>query len=152
SQEVTSQRDDITTPISSGGYLARAGDGRYALGASYQRMENAHITGQTDQISLKAHADNYGRLPEALQNRIPYVPREWQGRKSLRATTPDRQPIAGAIGKSLYVLGGLGSRGMVTAPLLAEALAAEICGEASPLDFAMRRAVDPYRFSRRAGL
>ncbi|MGB2437323.1 MAG: FAD-dependent cmnm(5)s(2)U34 oxidoreductase, partial [Candidatus Puniceispirillales bacterium] len=76
----------------------------------------------------------------------------WQGRQTVRATTPDRQPIAGTIGKSLYVLGGLGSRGMVTAPLLAEALAADICGEASPLDFAMRRAVDPYRFSRRAGL
>ena len=152
SQEGISQGGDITTPISFGGYLARAGDGRYALGASYQRMENAHITGQIDQISLKTHTDNYARLPKALQNRIPYVPHEWQGRQSVRATTPDRQPIAGAIGKSLYVLGGLGSRGMVTAPLLAEALAADICGEASPLDFAMRRAVDPYRFSRRAGL
>jgi hypothetical protein len=35
--------------------------------------------------------------------------------------------------------------------LLAEALAADICAEASPLDAAMRRAIDPFRFSRRAG-
>ncbi len=61
-------------PVGFGGYLARARDGRYALGASYQRMENAHITGQIDQISPDAHADNYARLPESLQNRIPYVP------------------------------------------------------------------------------
>ncbi len=71
-------------------------------------MENAHITGQIDQISPDAHSDNYARLPESLQNRIPFAPHEWQGRRSVRATTPDRQPIAGEIGEGLYVLGGWG--------------------------------------------
>jgi tRNA 5-methylaminomethyl-2-thiouridine biosynthesis bifunctional protein len=115
-----------------------------------------------DQISAHAnahahaHAENIARLPDILQNRLPHAPDHWQnhwgGRQSVRATTPDRQPMAGELGKGLYILGGLGSRGMVTAPILAEALAADMCGEASPLDTGMRRAVDPFRFSRRAGL
>jgi tRNA 5-methylaminomethyl-2-thiouridine biosynthesis bifunctional protein len=82
---------------------------------------------------------------------LPCQPQDWQGRVSIRATTPDRLPVAGAVSDRIYVCGGLGSRGMVTAPLLAEALAADICAEASPLDAAMRRAIDPFRFSRRAG-
>jgi len=82
---------------------------------------------------------------------LPCKPEDWQGRVSIRATTPDRLPVAGAVSTSVYVLGGLGSRGMITAPLLAEAIATDICAEASPLDAAMRRAVDPFRFSRRAG-
>ena len=149
---------DITIPISFGGYMARAKDGSVALGASYQRIQNDHVMMPTDQISAhaNAHAENVARLPDILQNRLPHAPDHWQnhwsGRQSVRATTPDRQPMAGALGKGLYILGGLGSRGMVTAPILAEALAADICGEASPLDTAMRRAVDPFRFSRRAGL
>jgi tRNA 5-methylaminomethyl-2-thiouridine biosynthesis bifunctional protein len=152
----------ITIPISFGGYMARAKDGSVALGASYQRIQNDHIRMPADQISAhananaNAHAENIARLPDILQNRLPHAPDHWQnhwgGRQSVRATTPDRQPMAGALGKGLYILGGLGSRGMVTAPILAEALAADMCGEASPLDTAMRRAVDPFRFSRRAGL
>jgi tRNA 5-methylaminomethyl-2-thiouridine biosynthesis bifunctional protein len=144
----------ITIPISFGGYMARAKDGSVALGASYQRIQNDHVMMPADQIS--AHAENFARLPDILQNRLPHTPDHWQNhwgvRQSVRATTPDRQPMAGALGKGLYILGGLGSRGMVTAPILAEALAADMCGEASPLDTAMRRAVDPFRFSRRAGL
>jgi tRNA 5-methylaminomethyl-2-thiouridine biosynthesis bifunctional protein len=153
---------DITIPISFGGYMARSKDGSVVLGASYQRIQNDHIRMPADQISAHAnvyanvHAENIARLPDTLQNRLPHAPDHWQnhwgGRQSVRATTPDRQPMAGALGKELYILGGLGSRGMVTAPILAEALAADICGEASPLDTAMRRAVDPFRFSRRAGL
>jgi tRNA 5-methylaminomethyl-2-thiouridine biosynthesis bifunctional protein len=156
----------ITIPISFGGYMARAKDGSVALGASYQRIQNDHVMMPADQISAHAnsnahahahaHAENIARLPDILQNRLPHAPDHWQnhwgGRQSVRATTPDRQPMAGALGKGLYILGGLGSRGMVTAPILAEALAADMCGEASPLDTAMRRAVDPFRFSRRAGL
>ena len=43
----------------------------------------------------------------------------------MRATTPDRLPIAGALAPGLLVLTGLGSRGFCAAPLLA-ALAARI--------------------------
>ena len=142
----------ISLPMSFGGYLAQASDGSYALGASYQRLKDGDDIGSENEVSLNAHKENYARLPDVLKQHLSFSPDQWQGRQSVRATTPDRQPIAGAIGNGIYVLGGLGSRGMVTAPLLAEAIAADICQEPSPLDAAMRRAVDPFRFSRRAGL
>ncbi|MBL6782852.1 MAG: FAD-dependent 5-carboxymethylaminomethyl-2-thiouridine(34) oxidoreductase MnmC [Alphaproteobacteria bacterium] len=142
----------INLPMSFGGYLAQASDGSYALGASYQRLKDGDDLGSENQRSFAAHQENYARLPDTLKQHLSFTPDQWQGRQSVRATTPDRQPIAGALGNGIYVLGGLGSRGMVTAPLLAEAIAADICQEPSPLDTAMRRAVDPFRFSRRAGL
>ena len=42
----------------------------------------------------------------------------------MRATTPDRMPLAGQVAPGLFVLGGLGSRGFTAAPLLAEHIAA----------------------------
>jgi len=50
----------------------------------------------------------------------------------------------------LYALGALGARGYLTAPLLAEALAAELCGEPSPLERSVREALHPARFLVRA--
>ena len=64
------------------------------------------------------------------------------GRASVRAATPDRLPIAGAIAPGLvapglYVLGGLGSRGFTLAPLLGEHVAALALGAPSPLPAAL---------------
>ena len=140
----------FSLPLSYGGYLARSGDGRLALGASYERLEGEK-QGMVPSVNRFGHLENHQRLPKPLQSLLPCKPEDWQGRVSIRATTPDRLPVAGAVSTSVYVLGGLGSRGMITAPLLAEAIATDICAEASPLDAAMRRAVDPFRFSRRAG-
>ena len=57
-------------------------------------------------------------------------------------------PVAGPLGATgLYVLGGLGSRGFLTAPLLAEHVAAQICAAPSPLPEAGRRIVQPGRFA-----
>jgi len=46
----------------------------------------------------------------------------------------------------------LSAHGMTTAPLLGEHIAALITGAPSPLDQGMAKAVDPFRFSARAGL
>jgi tRNA 5-methylaminomethyl-2-thiouridine biosynthesis bifunctional protein len=43
----------------------------------------------------------------------------------------------------------LGARGFMTAPLLAERLAAEITGEPQPLDRLLLRALHPARFLER---
>jgi tRNA 5-methylaminomethyl-2-thiouridine biosynthesis bifunctional protein len=96
-------------------------------------------------------------------------------RVSYRATTPDRAPIAGllpdaeawrrryaGLGRSergagpppahrgLYVLGGLGARGLTLAPLLGERSASELCGEPPPLTQASLEAIHPVRFLLRA--
>jgi tRNA 5-methylaminomethyl-2-thiouridine biosynthesis bifunctional protein len=73
-----------------------------------------------------------------------------QGRAAIRATTPDRLPIAGPLMPGLFALGGFGARGFALAPLLAEHVAAEAVGAPSPLPGPLARIVDPARFAERA--
>ena len=67
-------------------------------------------------------------------------------RASVRAATPDHLPLAGAVAPGLYVLAGLGGRGLCLAPLLAEALVAEAVGVSSPLPGALLALCDPTRY------
>lgn len=86
-------------------------------------------------------------------------------RAALRAASKDRAPIAGALpdaeawlaGKgerpflpSVYVLGGLGARGLTLAPLLGETLASEMFDEPQALSRPALDAVHPSRFLSRA--
>jgi tRNA 5-methylaminomethyl-2-thiouridine biosynthesis bifunctional protein len=71
------------------------------------------------------------------------------GRASLRATTVDRLPVAGAA-DGLFLLTGFGSRGFSLAPLLAEHVAALAMGAPIPLPADQAELVDPGRFARRA--
>jgi tRNA 5-methylaminomethyl-2-thiouridine biosynthesis bifunctional protein len=100
-----------------------------------------------------------------------------QSRASERAATPDRAPIAGLLpdadawttrfaglahGRRLapgppapahagvYVIGGLGARGLTLAPLLGERIAAEMFGEPQALSRAALEAIHPARFLLRA--
>jgi tRNA 5-methylaminomethyl-2-thiouridine biosynthesis bifunctional protein len=111
-----------------GGYACPM-DGGVLFGATHDR-------GRTDlEVSAEDHARNLKTLAEGLPDLAGEAEgRPLQGRAALRATTFDRMPVAGALGDAgLYLLGGLGSRGFCTAPLLAEHLAAEILGVPSPL-------------------
>jgi tRNA 5-methylaminomethyl-2-thiouridine biosynthesis bifunctional protein len=98
-------------------------------------------------------------------------------RASLRATTPDRAPIAGLLPKAdawlrqyaalahggkaatdapapahygVYVVGGLGARGLTLAPLMGERIASEMCGEPPMLSQRALDAIHPARFLHRA--
>lgn len=126
-----------------GGYGVPTADG-LLFGATHDR-------GRVDtQVSPDDTARNRAtlgsRLP-ALAQRIADQP--VQSRTAIRATTPDRLPICGAVPghDGLWVMGGLGSRGFCAAPLLGEHLVAMILDRPSPLarDQAMR--VDPGRFA-----
>ena len=72
-----------------------------------------------------------------------------QGRAALRASTPDRAPIAGEIEPGLWVLTGLGGRGFTLAPLLAEHVAAGVLGVPSPLPDPLAASVRPRAFAKR---
>lgn len=55
----------------------------------------------------------------------------WRAR-GVRLKAPDGLPLAGRAGQGLYLLGGLGRNGLLTAPLLAKALAETIAGGPAP--------------------
>jgi tRNA 5-methylaminomethyl-2-thiouridine biosynthesis bifunctional protein len=116
-----------------GGYACPM-DGGLLFGATHDR-------GRTDTgVSPEDHDRNLKTLAEGLPGLAAAAEgRPLGGRAALRATTFDRMPAAGPLREpGLYLLGGLGSRGFCTAPLLAEHVAAEALGAPSPLPNSLR--------------
>jgi tRNA 5-methylaminomethyl-2-thiouridine biosynthesis bifunctional protein len=115
------------------------------FGATHDRGASAtDLRPGDDARNLAALA---GRLPQ-LAARLAGAP--IAARAAIRATTPDRLPIAGEVAPGLFVLGGFGARGFALAPLLAEHLAAEALGAPSPLPAQLAKVVRPARFAERA--
>lgn len=128
-------------PTAWGGYAVPTGAG-LLYGATHER-------GVTDpRPSIEATAKNLAtvaaRLPD-LAARIAAAP-AGRARTAVRATTPDRLPLAGQVDDGLFILGGLGSRGFCAAPLLAEHVAALATGAPSPLPRDLSDRVRPSRF------
>lgn len=154
--------------IVQGGYVAPF-DGGVLFGATFDK----HPAAQAD--ARRRNLETLAALaPESAASLDAATLRS---RVSARATTPDRAPLAGLLPDAdawraqyaalaqggridadarppahagLYVLGGLGARGFTLAPLLAERLVSEMCGEPSPLPRSVLDALHPARFLHRA--
>lgn len=120
--------DALVAPVAWGGYRVPTGEG-FLFGATHDRgrVDTAASAGDT--------ARNLATLSARLPETAVLMPGTMHSRAAIRATTPDRLPLAGAVPDrpGLYVLGGLGSRGFCVAPLLAEHVAALATGTPSPL-------------------
>jgi len=120
--------DALVAPVAWGGYRVPTGEG-FLFGATHDR----------GRVDTAASAEDTARNLATLSARLPetavLMPGTMHSRAAIRATTPDRLPLAGAVPDrpGLYVLGGLGSRGFCVAPLLAEHVAALATGTPSPL-------------------
>jgi len=142
------------------GYLTRPHDGLCSLGASYDIDD--------DDSSLRASSQQ-----ENLQRLDQLLPRQSQGlgdlplsgRVGFRCVSPDRLPLVGALPEplacakfrgerlrdvprlpGLYGALAYASRGLIWAPLAAEILAAQICGEPLPIERDLLATLDPARF------
>jgi tRNA 5-methylaminomethyl-2-thiouridine biosynthesis bifunctional protein len=124
-----------------GGYVAPTGTG-FLYGASHGRGD----------VSLEPRDAESAQNLDALRARLPRLADQVEAgdrhrRVAIRATTRDRLPLAGRRADGVYVLTGLGSRGLCAAPLLGEHVAALISGAPSPLPAALAARVDPDRAS-----
>jgi len=118
---------ETTAATGFGGYAVPTRDG-VLFGATHDRDQTA-----TD-VRPEDHVRNLDTLAKGLPDlaaRLAGKPLE--GRAAVRATTPDRLPLAGIRDDGLVILTGLGSRGFCLAPLLAEHLIAQVLGRPSPL-------------------
>ncbi|WP_122466143.1 tRNA (5-methylaminomethyl-2-thiouridine)(34)-methyltransferase MnmD [Brevundimonas lutea] len=127
-------------PVTWGGYAVPV-DGGLLFGATHDR-------GRTD---VEADPADDRRNLDALTRALPEAAGRLdssriEGRGAVRATTADHLPVCGQAAPGLWVLGGLGSRGFLMAPLLGEHLAASIAGAPSPLPCALSARLDPGRF------
>ncbi|MEM6746473.1 MAG: FAD-dependent 5-carboxymethylaminomethyl-2-thiouridine(34) oxidoreductase MnmC [Pseudomonadota bacterium] len=149
--------------ITDGHYVAPYGE-HVLTGATYARFDGGTVATSPDNTEHNRDASTQ------LLGRDPG--RHLASRASLRATTPDRHPIAGPLydeaeaitayaglrtglkqdypsapyQNGLYALTGLGSRGLVTAPILGAHVTAEITGGVSPLTSDVAAMVHPGRF------
>ena len=127
-----------------GGYVIPTRDG-LLFGATHDRgREDLGVLPGDHARNLATLAKARPALASALQDR------PLEGRAALRASTPDRAPIACELEAGLWVLTGLGGRGFTLAPLLAEHLAAEALGAPSPLPTPLAAQVGPRTFAKRA--
>jgi tRNA 5-methylaminomethyl-2-thiouridine biosynthesis bifunctional protein len=134
---------ELDHAVAWGGYACPM-DGGVLFGATHDR-------GRTD---LDASAEDNARNLKTLAEGLPGLAAQAEGRPlhsraAVRATTFDRMPAAGALGEDgLYLLGGLGSRGFCTAPLLAEHVAAEVLGAPSPLPNSLKHLILTLRLEK----
>jgi len=150
------------------GYVTPLIDGELIVGATFERLTEASEFGSRDVQA--AAEENLARL-EAIS---PALAAQCQteastSRVSVRSATHDRMPLIGRIADPsaplsvqlsqlaqmprdprVFVLGGLGSRGLATAPLGAEIITAMITGQPLPVSVALINSVDPARFALRA--
>ena len=128
--------------VSGTGYVAPFPDGGHCIGASY-----AHDDPDAS-VRLADHRGNLERaeamLPGFTAGLDPASLLGWTG---WRATVPDRLPIFGATAvDGVHAATGLGSRGLLWAPLGAELLACQLEGEPLPLPTQLAGAISPRRF------
>lgn len=135
---------EIHRIIAREGYVAPGG-GQPVVGATYEHDDE-------DTLPRRASDEaNMARLEAILPGASQRVDREQvSGRASLRATLPDRMPMAGAVtGQAgLYVATGYASRGVVWAGLLGELLGDLMTGQPLPLEAELVRAISPARYDR----
>lgn len=150
--------------------------GSYALALGTQRLWGATFEPSGAYFAPGGTQDARAENLAGIERLSPYWVREARegeirSRASLRATTPDRLPLIGAVpdhaaaleifapmkkGRSVdadapllhgvYVASGYGARGFTWAPWAAEILAAHLAGSPPPASVPALRAVSPMRF------
>ena len=163
----------LGTVLCAKGYVAPPRDGLHTLGASFNFADIAPTPSEQEHRSnlemlKEISADLYGRL-DADARPVEQL----HGRVAFRCTSPDYLPIIGPLAdadsfatayavlskdarqapdipcpwlEGLYVNTGHGSRGLITAPLSGELLAAWINGDPLPVPRAIAEACHPNRF------
>ncbi len=139
------------------GYVTPAFQGGCSVGASYDSDGDVALRRDSQRQNLQRLAT---LMPQALTNStmLPLA-----GRVGFRSVAPDRLPLVGALPcqtntghlerlsemsrlPGLYAALGFASRGLTWAPLAAELLAAQLCGEPLPIERRLVDALDPARF------
>jgi len=163
-------------PVAGAGYALPAHQGSLLFGATSDANDLEPALRAADHLRNLAQAAQLGSLPAGAATRLPPG---IQGRVGWRAVTPDRLPYIGPLPLSalqapgaaqkanrldqprfvprlrdeqggVHVITGFGSRGITWAALAGELLASWVTGSPSPVEAALRDALDPARIVTRA--
>ncbi|APD94543.1 methyltransferase [Alteromonas mediterranea] len=166
--------EQLKTVLCHKGYMTPALDDRHALGSTYVKNDlSTDVRSDETKTNLATHEQALANtsIVQALQH-------DDQARAATRLGSPDHQPVVGAlhdfnalkkhydmlgVGKPLTsapvlpesvvsTLTCLGSRGLTTAPLMAEVLVSSLCKEPLPLSNDLLNAVNTSRFMTREAI
>jgi tRNA 5-methylaminomethyl-2-thiouridine biosynthesis bifunctional protein len=137
-----SPRRSLEVIVSGSGYVAPLPEGGHCAGASY------HHDDPDTAVRAADHRENLERAESMLPGFTEGLrPMDLDGWTGYRTTVPDRLPIFGPTEiAGVCTATGLGSRGLLWAPLGAELLACQLEGEPLPLGRDMAGAISPRRF------
>jgi tRNA 5-methylaminomethyl-2-thiouridine biosynthesis bifunctional protein len=169
----TTRSAELACVVCAEGYVAPPRGGEHTLGASFDfHSQDCVPTAAEHAGNLELLREISANLAERLDAE-QLDPAQLEGRAAFRCTSPDYLPVVGpladpaafaeayaVLGKDarqvpetpcpwregLYVNSGHGSRGLITAPLCGELLAAWLNGEPLPLPRAVAEACHPNRF------
>jgi tRNA 5-methylaminomethyl-2-thiouridine biosynthesis bifunctional protein len=123
------------------GYCAPAVGGVHIMGATHA------FDDESTEVRGVDHAENLASLDEyapALRQELGEVELgNLKGRASIRCSAPGSTPLVGEVEQGLYCSLAHGTRGLLTAGLSAEILAAQICGQLPPLPTSILDALAP---------
>ncbi|WP_434628145.1 bifunctional tRNA (5-methylaminomethyl-2-thiouridine)(34)-methyltransferase MnmD/FAD-dependent 5-carboxymethylaminomethyl-2-thiouridine(34) oxidoreductase MnmC [Chromobacterium sp. CV08] len=167
----TEQSARLRTVLCGEGYVSPARQGRHCLGATFKfDDDDLALRDGEHRENLAMLAELSPALRASLADDAP---EQLEGRASYRCTSPDYLPLIGPLAaardfvdryrdlardatlkpeqacpwlEGLYVNTAHGSRGLITAPLSGEILAALLEGEPAPLPTELMQAVHPSRF------
>ncbi|WAC44044.1 bifunctional tRNA (5-methylaminomethyl-2-thiouridine)(34)-methyltransferase MnmD/FAD-dependent 5-carboxymethylaminomethyl-2-thiouridine(34) oxidoreductase MnmC [Pseudomonas sp. SL4(2022)] len=167
----------LNTVVCAEGYVAPARQDEHTLGASFDFNSDDLTLNSADHASNLQLLDEISPELCGALNAAALDPEHLQGRAAFRCTSPDYLPIVGpladatafveayaVLGKDarqvpntpcpwldgLYINSGHGSRGLITAPLSGELIAAWLNNEPLPVPADVAQACHPNRFALRA--
>lgn len=160
-------------PVTGAAYAIHTDDGRIVLGATSQHNDPDPAVRPQEHLRIAEDAAQIGVFaPDALAQ---LTPEAFAGRVAWRPVTGDRLPIIGPVAarltpqntprradhprhyprlqndtSGLYLLTGLGSRGVTWSALAGRVLASWITGCPAPVESDLLHAMDPARFELKA--
>ena len=163
----TAETTKLRAVLCGKGYLAPARRGLHTLGATHKFHDRSL------EVRAEENAENLAMLKQLAPALNVNSSTTLQGRAGLRSSTPDYLPLVGPLVDAaifnaiyaplsqdaraaistpppyldgLYVSAAHGSRGLITAPLAGELLAAYLDGEPAPVGKSVVEALHPSRF------
>ena len=135
--------ENLKTIVCTSGYLAPSTAGFHLIGATHR------FNDEETEVRIAEHLENLSRLTEmspGLAEAAAIVSQgagQLEGRASIRASVPGAMPLVGELSPQLYTSLGHGTRGLITAGLSGEVIAAAACGQLPPLPLQVLAALAP---------
>lgn len=159
----------LNTVVCADGYVSPSREGQYCFGATFD-LHDLSL-----EVRTEDHDKNLAKLRNSVPTLADEIDTaKLEGKTAYRCSTADYLPITGGVPdyeafvedyaklrvdrkwkfdsappqhlKGLYINVGHGSKGLITAPLCGEVLAALICNEPAPVEKELLDALNPARF------